>query len=146
MTRDACVYLDTNIVVANIDERDPHHDGVVKLLDSISSKRLVSKLTLAELVSVYSRAGLEDPVALAIYSVEKAGGSTAGVDFNEVLEKAVLYAEELKLRTLDLLHVVTCSILGCRVFITLDADIINKSEKIREELGIVVVTPKDPTP
>jgi predicted nucleic acid-binding protein len=89
---------------------------------------------------VYTRAGLENPVALAMYSVEKAGAGIAGVDFNEVLEKAVLYAERLRLRTLDLIHVVVSSILGCKVLFTLDTDIINKSEKIKKELDITVIT------
>ena len=140
MTSDTCVYLDTNMVIANIDEKDPNHDSVVKLLDSISDRKFVSRLTLVELVSVYARAGLENPVALAMYSVEKAGAGIAGVDFNEVLEKAVLYAERLRLRTLDLIHVVVSSILGCKVLFTLDADIINKSEKIKKELDITVIT------
>ena len=51
----------------------------------------------------------------------------------------MLYAERLRSRTLDLLHVVTSSILGCGPFITLDTDTINKSEKIGEELGMGVV-------
>ena len=140
MTSDTCVYLDTNIVIANIDEKDPNHNSVVKLLGSISDRKFVSRLTLVELASVYTRAGLENPVALAMYSVERAGAGIAGVDFNEVLEKAVLHAERLRLRTLDLLHVVVSSILGCKVFFTLDTDIINKSEKIKEELDITVVT------
>ena len=140
MSSDTCVYLDTNIVIANIDEKDPNHNSVVKLLDSISDRKFVSRLTLVELVSVYARAGLENPVALAMYSVEKAGAGIAGVDFNEVLEKAVLYAERLRLRTLDLIHVVVSSILGCKVLFTLDADIINKSEKIKKELDITVIT------
>jgi predicted nucleic acid-binding protein len=140
LTSDTCIYLDTNIVIANIDEKDPNHNSVVKLLGSISSRRLVSRLTLVELASVYTRAGLEDPVALAMYSVEKAGASIAEVDFNEVLEKAVLHAEKLRLRTLDLLHMIISSILGCKVFFTLDTDIINNSEKIKEELDITVVT------
>jgi predicted nucleic acid-binding protein len=140
LTSDTCVYLDTNMVIANIDEKDPNHDSVVKLLDSISDGKFVSRLTLVELVSVYARAGLENPVALAMYSVEKAGAGIAGVDFNEVLEKAVLYAERLRLRTLDLIHVVVSSILGCKVLFTLDTDIINKSEKIKKELDITVIT------
>jgi len=140
LTSDTCVYLDTNIVIANIDEKDPNHNSVVKLLGSISDRKFVSRLTLVELASVYTRAGLENPVALAMYSVERAGAGIAGVDFNEVLEKAVLHAERLRLRTLDLLHVVVSSILGCKVFFTLDTDIINKSEKIKEELDITVVT------
>jgi predicted nucleic acid-binding protein len=141
LTSDTCVYLDTNVIIANIDEKDTHHDSVVRLLNSTSGRRLVSRLTLVELVSVYSRAGLEDPVALAIYSVERAGAGVAGVDFDEVLEKAVLHAERLRLRTLDLLHVVASSVLGCRLFITLDTDVINKSEGVRRELGVEVIKP-----
>ena len=144
MTSSSCVYLDTNIVIANIDEKDPYHDGVVKLLSGISGRKLVSRLTLVELISVYSRADLEDPIALAIYSIKRAGASIVKVDFNEVLEKAMLYAERLRLRTLDLLHVVVSNILGCRVLLTLDTDIINKSEKIKEELGITVITANQP--
>ena len=112
---------------------------MVETLGRISGRRLVSRLTLVELASVYSRAGLEDPVALAIYSVEKAGAGIAVLDFNEVLEKAVLYAGRLGLRTLDLLHAVASSMLGCGAFITLDTDIISKSVRIEEELGVRVV-------
>jgi predicted nucleic acid-binding protein len=144
LTSDTCVYLDTNIVIANIDEKDPNHNNVVKQLGGITSRRLVSRLTLVELATVYTRPDLENPVALAMYSVEKAGASIARVDFNEVLEKAVLHAERLRLRTLDLLHVVLSNILGCKVFFTLDTDIINKSEKIKEELDITVVTTESP--
>ena len=144
MSSDTCVYLDTNIVIANIDEKDPNHNNVVKQLGGISGRRLVSRLTLVELATVYTRADLENPVALAMYSVEKAGASIARVDFNEVLEKAVSHAERLRLRTLDLLHVVASSILGCKVFFTIDTDIINKSEKIKEELDITVVTTESP--
>jgi predicted nucleic acid-binding protein len=96
-------------------------------------------LTLVELASVYSRAGLEDPVALAIYSVEKAGAGIAVLDFDEVLEKAVLHAGRLGLRILDLLHVVASNMSGCGAFITLDTDIVNKSVRIGEELGVRVV-------
>jgi predicted nucleic acid-binding protein len=140
LSSDTCVYLDTNIVIANIDEKDPNHNSVVKLLGSISDRKFVSRLTLVELASVYARAGLENPVALAMYSVEKAGAGIAGVDFNEVLEKAVLHAERLRLRTLDLLHVVVSSILGCKALFTLDTDIISKSEEIKKELDITVIT------
>ena len=61
MTSDTCIYLDTNIVIANIDEKDPNHNNVVKQLGGISGRRLVSRLTLVELASVYTRAGLETP-------------------------------------------------------------------------------------
>jgi hypothetical protein len=59
--------------------------------------------------------------------IEEAGASIVEVGFNEVLKKTVLYAERLRLRVLDL---IVSSILRCGLLVTLDMDIINKSEKI----------------
>ena len=56
MTTSTCIYPGTDVVIAAIDERVPHHDGVVKLLSGISGRKPVSRLTLIELTSVYSRA------------------------------------------------------------------------------------------
>ncbi|MCD6244260.1 MAG: hypothetical protein J7J65_03370 [Candidatus Korarchaeota archaeon] len=50
---------------------DPNHGRAVKLLEA--PNKASSFLALVELASVYSRAGFEDPQALAIYSVEEAG-------------------------------------------------------------------------
>jgi hypothetical protein len=61
----------------------------------------------------------------------------AVLDFDEVLEKAILYAERSSLRTLGLLHMVVSSIRGCKAFFTLNTDIINKSEKIKEKAKYV---------
>jgi len=141
LTNNTCVYLDTNIVIANIDEEDPHHNSVEMLLNSISQRRVVSRLTLVELVSVFSRGGLEDPVALAIFSVERAGARIVEVNFEEVLKKAVDYAVSLRLKTLDLLHVVISNLLGCSEFATLDKDIINKAEEIAKTLNMKILTP-----
>jgi hypothetical protein len=60
--------------------------------------------------------------------IEEAGASIVEVGFNEVLKETVLYAERLRLRILDL---IVSSILRCGLLVTLDMDIINKSEKIR---------------
>jgi len=140
LTNNTCVYLDTNILIANIDEEDPHHSGVEVLLNNISHRRAVSELTLVELVLVFSRGGLKDPVALAVFSVERVGARIVKVDFEEVLKKAIDYTVRLKLKTLDLLHVVISSLIGCSEFATLDKDIVNKAEEIAETLNIKVVS------
>jgi hypothetical protein len=66
-----------------------------------------------ELVSVYSRAGLEEPLPLAMYSLKRIKAKIVEVDFNEILRISIVKAPILKLRTLDLLHIITCKVAGC---------------------------------
>lgn len=60
------------------------------------------------------QAGLEKPLALTLYSIEAVNARIADVDFNNVLKTAFTHVQKLKLKTLDLLHVVTASISECR--------------------------------
>ncbi|BEP17816.1 PIN domain-containing protein [Pyrofollis japonicus] len=134
------IYVDTNVIISYMDELDPNHSKAVKLLEAVNDKRVVSKLTLVELASVYSRAGLEAPLSLAIYSIESIGARIGELDFDEVLLQASRLADALKLRTLDLLHIVSCRLLGAERFATFDKDIVAKRELILRELGIRVET------
>ena len=135
------IYLDTCVIVAAIDELDPNHEKALSLLARIENMRkVVSRLTLVELASVFSRAKIEEPIALAIYAVKRVGAEVLDIDFNEVLTKAFRYAPGLRLRTLDLLHIVACSLCGARAFATLDKDIVSKSSVIEEMLGIEIYT------
>jgi len=133
------IYIDTNVIIAFIDELDPNHDRANKLLKTLKDDRVVSKLTLIELASVYSRAKLDEPLALAIYSVERIKAKIIDINFNEVLIQAFKLAPFLKLRTLDLLHVAMCKVIGAKLFVTFDKDIIAKANVIRE-IGIEIVT------
>ncbi|MEM3986936.1 MAG: hypothetical protein QXR39_09200 [Candidatus Methanomethylicia archaeon] len=58
-------------MISYIDEADPNHEKAVELIKTLRDRRVVSRLTLVELVSVFSRAGLEEPVALALYSIRR---------------------------------------------------------------------------
>jgi hypothetical protein len=49
-------------------------------------------LTLVELASVYSRAGLEEPLPLVMYSVRSVGAEVVEVDFSEVLKGSIVKA------------------------------------------------------
>ena len=62
------------------------------------------------------------------------------IDFNEVLKQSLILAPKLKLRTLDLLHVVACHVAKVEKFATLDKEITSKSEAISNLLGIKVLT------
>jgi len=75
------IYLDTNII-SYVDELDPNNERAVKLLSMLEGRRVVSRLTLIELTSAFSRANLDNPIAFALYSIEKSGAKVEDVDFN----------------------------------------------------------------
>lgn len=135
------IYLDTSLIISYVDERDPRHADAEEFVKSLGSeKSVISQLVLVELASVYSRADLENPLQLALYSIELMGAENVDVDFSEVLKQAFKLAQKLKLRTLDLLHIVTCHLIKAEKFATLDKEIVNKSEIIRDLLSIEILT------
>jgi len=134
------IYLDTSIIVSYVDEEDPRHADAEELIESIGpEKRVISPLVLVELASVYSRANLENPLQLAFYSVELIEAEEMDIDFNEVLKQSLRLAPKLRLRTLDLLHIVACYITKVKKFATLDKEIASKSEVILNLLGIRIL-------
>ena len=135
------IYVDTSLIISYMDLKDPNHRRAEKIIDNISSeKKVASMLVLVELASVYSRAGLEKPLELALYSLELIGAEVAEVDYNEALKRAFKMAPALNMRTLDLLHIMVCSLIKADKFATLDQEIIRKSNVILEALGIKVLT------
>jgi len=138
------IYIDTNIIISYMDEADANHSRAVKLIQSLRGERLVaSRLALVELVSVYSGARLEGPQALALYSIREAGVHLAEISFNDVLSLAFRLSAELRLRTLDLLHITASKLLGAKYFATFDKDIISKKDLVaRIGIGIISEEPE----
>jgi predicted nucleic acid-binding protein len=133
--------IDTDVIISFVDEKDPNHEKALRLVNKLPKDRATSMLALVELASVYSRAGLEKPLALTLYSIDVVNARIIDdIDFNTVLRKALTYAQQLRLRTLDLLHIVTASTIGCKKFATFDSEIIRRSNAIASALGIEVVT------
>lgn len=134
------IYVDTSLVISYVDSKDPNHAKAERIVSSINSERkVVSILVLVELASVYSRAGLEKPLELALYSLELISAEVFEIDYNEVLRKAFIITPAFKMRTLDLLHIIACSSIKANKFVTLDQEIISKANIILETLGIKIV-------
>lgn len=133
------IYLDTSVIVSYVDEEDPNHGRAVELLGRLREDRVASQLTLLELAAVYSRAGLPNPVSLAVYSLRVVGASLVDVDLNQVSRQALRYAPLLRLRTLDLLHVVAARMLGASAVASFDKEIAGRAGAIREALGLEFV-------
>ncbi|MEM3629583.1 MAG: PIN domain-containing protein [Nitrososphaeria archaeon] len=94
------IYVDTNVIISFVDGLDSNHEKALKLLVSLKDGKVVSKLTLIELASVSFRAGLEDPLALAMYSIRRSSLELADIDFNVVLGNAFKMASILTLEPL----------------------------------------------
>jgi predicted nucleic acid-binding protein len=134
------IYLDTNVIISYVDELDSRHEDAKRLFSILEHGRVVSRLTLAELASAFSRADLDSPMAFALYSIEQSGAKVIDVDFNDIIIKAPKLAEELRLRTLDLFHLLICAKIHVEIFATFDENIINKSEDIHRLLKVRIVS------
>ncbi len=133
------IYLDTSVIISFVDELDSNHDVAGRLMKEYrGSKKIVSWLTLVELSSVYSRAGMESPASLAFYSIREVDAELVDLDMEKVLRDAFMLSSTLKLRTLDLLHISACKEAKCSLFMTLDKGIKSASKDI-QKLGIKVV-------
>ena len=53
--------------------------------------------------------------------------------------KSLRFSNKLKLRTLDLLHVVAAHILGAKAIISFDKDIIDRREAIKAHVKVEVI-------
>ncbi len=133
-------YLDTNVIVSYINEKDPLHEKALKVVNSLN-KRTISKLVVLELYSVFSRvSGLQglELDALVEYSIEATKSELKDVDLNEAFSLAMEYSGALKLKTLDLLHIIIASMIDDSIA-TFDNDIIKREKEILKLLGIRVV-------
>ncbi len=132
------IYVDTNVLISYINIKDPLHEKAVKVI-SENRNLVTSIITQVELYSVFSRtmeiSDLELE-ALVEYTFEKTGTILRDLSLEEVFSNAVIYANRLKLRTLDLLHVVAAYVLGCKSFFTFDKNILSRAKIIEDSLGL----------
>ncbi|MCD6348756.1 MAG: PIN domain-containing protein [Candidatus Korarchaeota archaeon] len=133
-------YLDTSVVLSAANAQDPNHSKALELLKG--GKNVVSELTIAELYSVVSRVvGVpgEELDALVEYMVEASGAHLIRVGWSDVFRRAYVMAGELKLKTLDLLHVSAALVMKAREFVTLDKEIIGRGSVVERLTGVRVV-------
>lgn len=133
-------YLDTSVIISAVNLEDLNHERALKLLDH--DRKVVSDLTKVEICSVASRTiGIsgEELDALVEYMIEVSGAKLVPADWSYALRTACSLAGELKLKSLDLLHISAALSVGAREFATLDEDPIRRRERIRELTGIEVV-------
>ena len=137
------IYIDTNIILSYVDEKDPNRDEVIAFSKRLDEDKIVSQLTVVELASVYARAELKKPVPLAIYSIKRFGSSVIEAELNRVVKESLKHIQAVRLKTLDLLHITTAKVVGARAIATLDKDITKRADTIKNALGIEVMSIQD---
>ena len=120
-------YIDTNILILYIDKNDPKHSMAKQLLNEYSNK-IISELNIIEMKSVLSRSNLmeEQMYALIDYLLIKSDIKIKPIDINESIMKGNEVVNNLKLKTLNLLHIATAILVKADKFITFDKDFVNK--------------------
>ena len=138
-------YFDTSVILLAI-LRDARRE---KALNELKSGGITSELGLAELVSYLSRNINDDPIPyaikllkdynIAIKSVMK-GKQTLLGEINYVIYFAINIAKEVKLRTLDLLHLSYAVLLGADEFVTADKEFERASSFLsRNKISLKVI-------
>ncbi len=77
--------------------------------------------------------------ALVNYTVIKCSIEVIDIDSDELYNQSLSYANKLKLKTLDLLHVVSAYLSGSEIILSFDKDLNIKSSVIEKVLGLRVL-------
>ncbi len=134
-------YIDTSVLIAFIDKNDDKHYIAEEMLKKYSNK-IITKLNIIEMRSVLTRINLkmEEIDALIDYLVIKGEIKIIEVNMNKAIIKWNEIIEEIKLKTLDLLHIANAVILNATKFVTFDKDFISKKDRI-ESYKIEIINP-----
>jgi predicted nucleic acid-binding protein len=157
-------YVDTSVIVARYKPDDPLHEASENLFKLSEAVLYISPLTIVELYSVLSRVRIDVSLEkLTLHSLIRfiikdcrlqvvsipllAKRSIAGYEVVAPVEYylSMSFSHQLKLRTLDLLHIAYASLLRRRgianTLITGDENILKCGKEILATTGVLV---KDP--
>ena len=124
-------YIDTNVIISFLNSRDVNHERAVKTLEH-DGEMVTSPVAVLELKSVLART-----TTLGSYEIEAFVDylSEVNIKVPEVdMDKVVSYASELainiRMRTLDILHLSAGVVLEADDFVTFDREFLEKGKEI----------------
>ena len=124
-------YIDTNVIISFLNSRDVNHERAVKTLEH-DGEIVTSPVAVLELKSVLART-----TTLSSYEIEAFVDylSEVNIKVPEVdMGKIVSYASELainiRMRTLDILHLAAGVVLEADDLVTFDREFLEKEKEI----------------
>lgn len=131
-------YIDTNVIISFLNSRDVNHERALKTLDH-DVEMVTSPVAVLELKSVLSRTtnlGTDEIEAFVDYLPE-IKIEVPEVDMDKVVSNANEIAVNIRMKTLDVLHLAAGEVLGADEFVTFDREFVEKEKEI-VNLGLKV--------
>lgn len=131
-------YIDTNVIISFLNSRDVNHERALKTLDH-DVEMVTSPVAVLELKSVLSRTtnlGTDEIEAFVDYLPE-IKIEVPEVDMDKVVSNASEIAVNIRMKTLDILHLAAGVVLGADEFVTFDREFVEKEKDI-VNLGLKV--------
>ena len=134
-------YIDTNVLISFIDKNDSKHHIAEDLIKNNKNK-IISNLNIIDFRSVLSRNDViaEEIDALIDYFLIKGDIQIKAIDINKSILKGNEIVNNLKLKTLNLLHIASAILLNADKFITFDKDFIHKKNIIKN-YNVEIINP-----
>ena len=131
-------YIDTNVIIAFINNRDANHARALKIFN-YSNRKVTSMIAVLELKSVLSRTTKlsVDEIEAFVDYLPEINVEVPEVDANKIIRNATDIAVRIRMKTLDLLHISASMIIGADAFITFDREFIEKEKEIAN-IGLII--------
>ena len=131
-------YIDTNIIISFLNSRDINHEKALKTLNH-DSEMVTSPVAILELKSVLCRTTTldTDEIEAFVDYLHETNIEVPMIDMNKVISNAIEIAVNIRMKTLDILHLAAGVVLEVDDFITFDREFIEKKKEI-ENIGLRV--------
>ena len=131
-------YIDTNVIISFLNSRDINHEKALKTLNH-DSEMVTSPVAILELKSVLCRTTTldTDEIEAFVDYLHEINIEVPIIDMNKVISNAIEIAVNIRMKTLDILHLAAGVVLNVDDFITFDREFLEKEKEI-ENIGLRV--------
>lgn len=131
-------YIDTNVIISFLNSRDINHEKALKTLNH-DSEMVTSPVAILELKSVLCRTTTldTDEIEAFVDYLHEINIEVPMIDMNKVISNAIEIAVNIRMKTLDILHLAAGVVLEVDDFITFDREFLEKEKEI-ENIGLRV--------
>ena len=131
-------YIDTNVIISFLNSRDINHEKALKTLNH-DSEMVTSSVAILELKSVLCRTTTlnTDEIEAFVDYLNEINIEVPMIDMNKVISNAIEIAVNIRMKTLDILHLAAGVVLEVDDFITFDREFLEKEKEI-ENIGLRV--------
>ena len=125
-------YIDTNVIISFLNSRDINHEKALKTLNH-DSEMVTSSVAILELKSVLCRTTTlnTDEIEAFVDYLNEINIEVPMIDMNKVISNAIEIAVNIRMKTLDILHLAAGVVLEVDDFITFDREFLEKEKEIQ---------------